>query len=541
MPNYTTNYNLTKPLGSELYSIDVQNDNMDKIDDNLNRIENRFVNQNYAVNSAKKYTITGKGVDTRETLFTCDGENEDEIRSLYGKTVTVSFDYETAITDGSCDVMIENVRQTVTTFTSSSPNSGHSSTTVTLEDYTGDLNKVHLLYLQGNFSGTFTITKVKIELGNKETEWCKAVQDHCAGGTSSGGGGSTSDTIELGTGKVSGVLPIANGGTGNANGRAISAKSADTATKLTTARTIQTNLGSPSPSSFDGSTNIEPGVIGVLPIANGGTGNTSGRAASAASADKATKLANPRTIGVNLASGEAASFDGTSNVNPGVYGVLPLANGGLGATTPDGACSNIGALRMEQHVSSHKTKGGINDISAWIGYLSADGSTTYNQMDLGKEATWFKQPVSVSSGGTGNTSGLAPSATKLANPRTISVNLASGDGASFDGTANVKPGVYGVLPLANGGLGATTPDGACANIGALRITRYSDNTNYSAGCGDSTMWFAYQQNGETKCQVDLWNGGALTVNGHIVYNNDNIKYSATEPEVWDGRIWLKPI
>lgn len=345
-------------------------------------------------------------------------------------------------------------------------------------------------------------------------------------------------------------------------------------------------------------------VVGadVLPVSKGGTGNTSGRAASAASADKAasadtaTKLTNPRTIGVNLASGEAASFDGTSNVNPGVYGLLPLSKGGLGATTPDGACANIGALRMVQFDTGHTTKGGINDISAWIGYRNADGSTTYNQMDLGKESTWFKQPVSISSGGTGNTTGTAQSAlklakscsigvnlasgeaasfngtanvtpgvygvlpkanggtgntsgraasadtaTKLSNRRAIGVNLASGNAAYFDGTADIQPGVLGVLPLANGGLGATTADGACANIGALRITRYSDNTNYSAGCGDSTMWFAYQQNGETKCQVDLWNGGALTVNGHIVYNNDNIKYSATEPEVWDGRIWLKPI
>ena len=348
-------------------------------------------------------------------------------------------------------------------------------------------------------------------------------------------------------------------------------------------------------------------VVGadVLPTSKGGTGNTSGRAASAASADtaasadKATKLANPRTIGINLASGEAASFDGSANINPGVYGVLPLSKGGLGATTPDGACANIGALRMVQFDTGHTTKGGINDISAWIGYRNADGSTTYNQMDLGKESTWFKQPVSISSGGTGNTTGTAQSAlklaqscsigvnlasgeaasfngtsditpgvygvlpmanggtgntsgradsaasadtaTKLSNRRTIGVNLASGEAASFDGTANINPGVYGVLPLANGGLGATTPDGACSNIGALRITRYSDNTNYNAGCGDNTMWFAYQQDGETKCQVDLWKGGALTVNGNIVYNTDNIKYSATEPEVWDGRIWLKPI
>ena len=51
------------------------------------------------------------------------------------------------------------------------------------------------------------------------------------------------------------------------------AKSATTATKLSTARTIQTNLASTSTASFDGSKNITPGVTGVLPVANGGTGS----------------------------------------------------------------------------------------------------------------------------------------------------------------------------------------------------------------------------------------------------------------------------
>ena len=50
---------------------------------------------------------------------------------------------------------------------------------------------------------------------------------------------------------------------------------ANTATKLATARTIQTNLASTSTASFDGSANVTPGVTGVLPVANGGTGNSS--------------------------------------------------------------------------------------------------------------------------------------------------------------------------------------------------------------------------------------------------------------------------
>ena len=50
---------------------------------------------------------------------------------------------------------------------------------------------------------------------------------------------------------------------------------ASTATKLATARTVRTNLASTSTASFDGSGNITPGVTGVLPVANGGTGNSS--------------------------------------------------------------------------------------------------------------------------------------------------------------------------------------------------------------------------------------------------------------------------
>ncbi len=50
---------------------------------------------------------------------------------------------------------------------------------------------------------------------------------------------------------------------------------ANTANTLATARTIQTNLGSTSASSFNGSSNITPGVSGILSASNGGTGYNS--------------------------------------------------------------------------------------------------------------------------------------------------------------------------------------------------------------------------------------------------------------------------
>lgn len=52
--------------------------------------------------------------------------------------------------------------------------------------------------------------------------------------------------------------------------------------------------------------------------------------------------------------------------------------------------------------------------------------------------------------------GTAAAATKLVTARTIRTNLASTATASFNGTANITPGVTGTLAVGNGGTGATS-------------------------------------------------------------------------------------
>ena len=85
------------------------------------------------------------------------------------------------------------------------------------------------------------------------------------------------------------------------------------------------------------------------------------------------------------------------------------------------------------------------------------------------------------------------------------------------------------VTVAQGGTGGTTADTACENIGALRIKKYSQT--YDCGLGDNSLWLAYINNGQKCCQIDLWNGGALTVNGSIV---------ATEgrDNTFSGTLWV---
>jgi len=118
-------------------------------------------------------------------------------------------------------------------------------------------------------------------------------------------------------------LSTANGGTGNANG---------TVARLTTPRSFQTNLGSTSAITFDGTANVSLGVTGILPIANGGTGASTGSNA----------LIN--LGGVNKA-GDTMTGDlivnsptGTTTIRPGsieIYATTPFIDMHYGNSTTD--------------------------------------------------------------------------------------------------------------------------------------------------------------------------------------------------------------
>ena len=75
---------------------------------------------------------------------------------------------------------------------------------------------------------------------------------------------------------VSGQYLPLSGGTvsGNLTVTGTLTATASAANKLTTTKTIRTNLGSTSSVIYTGETNVEPGVTGTLPVGHGGTGQT---------------------------------------------------------------------------------------------------------------------------------------------------------------------------------------------------------------------------------------------------------------------------
>lgn len=111
-------------------------------------------------------------------------------------------------------------------------------------------------------------------------------------------------------------------------------------------------------------------------------------------------------------------------------------------------------------------------IGDWVRYLTELELGAFTNLDLDPQATDVVQALNDlysycvnqfanknhthNYAGSSSAGGSATSAVKLQNARTIQTNLASTSSASFDGTANVTPGVTGTLPVANGGTGQTT-------------------------------------------------------------------------------------
>lgn len=136
--------------------------------------------------------------------------------------------------------------------------------------------------------------------------------------------------------------------------------------------------------------------------------------------------------------------------------------------------------------------------------------------------------------------GNAATATKLATARNIQTNLASTTAASFDGTANVSPGVTGILPVAHGGTGQSN----LSNVTVGRATADANGNNisdtYATKSGDlaySSLTLMPQSDGQGTINISAWSilngkmkfisviGNASNSNDRVVYFPDGYSFS----------------
>ena len=136
--------------------------------------------------------------------------------------------------------------------------------------------------------------------------------------------------------------------------------------------------------------------------------------------------------------------------------------------------------------------------------------------------------------------GNAATATKLKDARNIQTNLASTTAASFNGTANITPGVTGILPVAHGGTGQSN----LSNVTVGKATADANGNNisdtYATKSGDlaySSLTLIPQSDGQGNINISAWSilngkmkfisviGNASNSKDRVVYFPDGYSFS----------------
>lgn len=169
-----------------------------------------------------------------------------------------------------------------------------------------------------------------------------------------------------------------------------------------------------------------------------------------------------------------ASFNGRKGEVTPQTGDYTAAMVGARPDTWTPTAAEVGALPKTTKVPS-KTSDLTNDAGFITGYTETDPTVPAWAKAESKPTYTASEVGALPSNGT------AAAATKLATARTIRTNLASTGTASFNGTGNITPGVTGILPVANGGTGASTSSQAKTNLGigdTIKIATSAPSVNY---------------------------------------------------------------
>lgn len=279
---------------------------------------------------------------------------------------------------------------------------------------------------------------------------------------------------------------------------------AGTATKLTTARTISLTGDVTGSVSFDGSADASiSATIAANSVALGT--DTTGNYVAGVTAGQGITISGTAGEGwsptIALSAMDLTLFP-TSNFKKSVK-VATTANITLsGVQTIDGI-SVVAGDRVLVKDQTTASQNGIYIVNAstWTRSVAADGSSEIASAVVGVDqgttnggrffTNTFKTTDTVGTTAmpwyeVATTSSTVSSANTLATARTVQTNLGSTASASFNGSANITPGVTGILPVSNGGTGATTLTGLVKGNGTSAMSVAVAGTDYVVPSGSIT-------------------------------------------------------
>ena len=291
---------------------------------------------------------------------------------------------------------------------------------------------------------------------------------------------------------VSGTVPVSQGGTGQTS---VDTVPTQNSVKMVTSGAVYTALAGKAASSH---THAVADITGVLPVAKGGTGNSSvdttptqnstkmvtsgGVFTALAKKSDSTHNHDDRYTTAseltNLLTGKANSSH-THGAGDITSGTLPVARGGTGNTSVD-TTPTANSTKMV-------TSGGV--YTALAG--KANSSHTHAAGDINSGT------LPVARGGTGQTSldnvtvGEAKKAQALKTARKLKVALGSTTDQTFDGSADrTNIPVSGVLPEANGGTGVSAWTGTDYTTSRPRAIAFASSAPSSVANGRIVMVYA---------------------------------------------------